>query len=109
MNLIGNAIDALAERPDGRLTIAVNASGDTVTVAVEDNGPGISEADLPKIFDPFFTTKGVGKGLGLGLSISYNIIRDFGGTILAETRVEGGARFTVTLRQAPEAAVEEVE
>ena len=66
-----------------------------MTVTVEDNGPGIAEADLPKIFDPFFTTKEVGKGLGLGLSISYNIIHDFGGSIRAENRSpgnDGGAR-----------------
>ena len=80
-----------------------------MTVTVEDNGPGIAEADLPKIFDPFFTTKEVGKGLGLGLSISYNIIHDFGGSIRAENRSPGndggGARFVVTLRRAEAEAV----
>jgi two-component system C4-dicarboxylate transport sensor histidine kinase DctB len=109
MNLIGNAIDALAGRPDGLLAITVAASAETVTVTVEDNGPGIAEADLPKIFDPFFTTKEVGKGLGLGLSISYNIIHDFGGSIRAENRSPGndggGARFVVTLRRAEAEAV----
>jgi two-component system C4-dicarboxylate transport sensor histidine kinase DctB len=109
MNLIGNAIDVLAGRPDGLLAITVAASAETVTVTVEDNGPGIAEADLPKIFDPFFTTKEVGKGLGLGLSISYNIIHDFGGSIRAENRSPGndggGARFVVTLRRAEAEAV----
>ena len=89
--------------------VTVAVSGETVTVAVEDNGPGIAEADLPKIFDPFFTTKDVGKGLGLGLSISYNIIRDFGGSITAENRPEGGARFIVTLCRTNAAAVEAAE
>jgi len=117
MNLIGNAIDALAGRPDGMLAVTVitsgATSGGTVTVTVEDNGPGIAEADLPKIFDPFFTTKEVGKGLGLGLSISYNIIHDFGGSIRAENRSPGndgrGARFIVTLRRAEAEAVEAAE
>jgi len=109
MNLIGNAIDAVAGRPDAVLSITVTASGATVTVMVEDNGPGIAEADLAKIFDPFFTTKEVGKGLGLGLSISYNIIHDFGGSIQAENRSEGGARFAVTLLRAEAEAVEAAE
>jgi two-component system C4-dicarboxylate transport sensor histidine kinase DctB len=43
---------------------------------------------------PFFTTKGVGKGLGLGLSISYNIIKDFGGDLAVMNQLEGGAVFT---------------
>ena len=109
MNLIGNAIDAMCGRPDPMVFVTVAVLGDAVTVVVEDNGPGIDEADLPKIFDPFFTTKDVGKGLGLGLSISYNIIRDFGGSITAENRREGGARFSVTLRRADGKAVEAAE
>jgi two-component system C4-dicarboxylate transport sensor histidine kinase DctB len=76
---------------------------------VEDNGTGIAEADLPKIFDPFFTTKEVGKGLGLGLSISYNIIRDFGGSITAANRPEGGAQFVVTLCRTTAKSVEAAE
>ncbi|MHA1528183.1 MAG: ATP-binding protein [Alphaproteobacteria bacterium] len=113
MNLIGNAIDALAGLPDAKLAVAITTSGSTVTVTVEDNGPGIAEADLARIFDPFFTTKEVGKGLGLGLSISYNIIHDFGGSIRAENRDRGkdggGARFVVTLRRAEDQAVEAAE
>jgi two-component system C4-dicarboxylate transport sensor histidine kinase DctB len=109
MNLIGNAIDALSGRPGPLISILIAVSGDTVTIAVEDNGPGIAEANLPKIFDPFFTTKEVGKGLGLGLSISYNIIRDFGGSIVAANRPEGGARFVVTLGRANAKAVEAAE
>jgi two-component system C4-dicarboxylate transport sensor histidine kinase DctB len=104
MNLIGNAIDALAGRPDPRLRIGAAVGAESVTVTVEDNGPGIAAADLPRVFDPFFTTKEVGKGLGLGLSISYNIVRDFGGTLAAENLAGGGVRFTVTLRRAARAA-----
>ena len=50
-------------------------------LTVRDHGPGVPAAIAERIFDPFFTTKGVGKGLGLGLSISYNIIKDFGGSL----------------------------
>jgi two-component system C4-dicarboxylate transport sensor histidine kinase DctB len=68
---------------------------------VRDRGPGLSEAALSQAFDPFFTTKDPGKGMGLGLSISYNIIRDFDGTLSATNHAEGGAVFTVTLHKAP--------
>jgi two-component system C4-dicarboxylate transport sensor histidine kinase DctB len=64
---------------------------------VRDTGPGLSEAALGQAFDPFFTTKAPGKGLGLGLSISYNIVRDFNGRLLAANHPDGGAIFTVEL------------
>ena len=53
-----------------------------------------------KIFDPFFTTKTPGRGLGLGLSISYNIIRDFGGRLLAQNHEKNGAVFSLELQAA---------
>ena len=61
---------------------------DTMSFAsrVIDNGAGIPKEHLDQIFDPFFTTKAIGKGLGLGLSISYGIVRDFGGEIRARNR-----------------------
>jgi two-component system C4-dicarboxylate transport sensor histidine kinase DctB len=64
---------------------------------VRDHGPGVQPAIAERIFDPFFTTKGVGKGLGLGLSISYNIIKDFGGNLTVSNHPEGGAIFRVEL------------
>ncbi|WP_343116977.1 ATP-binding protein [Ostreiculturibacter nitratireducens] len=100
MNLIGNALDATPPDRDPVISIRATCRGADVGVVVEDNGTGIAEDALPRIFDPFFTTKEVGKGIGLGLSISYNIIKDFGGTIRAENREEGGARFTLRLRAA---------
>jgi len=67
----------------------------TAKLIVDDNGTGLGADAMKQMFDPFFTEKETGKGLGLGLSISYNIVRDFGGTISAENRPEGGARFIV--------------
>jgi two-component system C4-dicarboxylate transport sensor histidine kinase DctB len=67
------------------------------TLQVGDNGPGISDEALPHLFDPFFTTKDVGQGLGLGLSISYGIVRNFGGSIRAGNSADGGAVFRVEL------------
>lgn len=100
VNLVNNAIDALAGIPDPRVEIDARREGDRIVVTVADNGPGISPEELPKVFDPFFTTKGIGEGIGIGLSIVDNIIRDFGGTIVAGNRPEGGACFTVSLRAA---------
>jgi two-component system C4-dicarboxylate transport sensor histidine kinase DctB len=57
----------------------------------------VPKAIAERIFDPFFSTKGVGKGLGLGLSISYNIIKDFGGSLGVMNHAEGGALFTIEL------------
>jgi two-component system sensor histidine kinase PhcS len=52
---------------------------------VRDNGPGISPENLSRVFEPFFTTREVGQGLGLGLSISYSVIEQHGGTLIAES------------------------
>ncbi len=100
MNLVTNALDAVREQDRPQLSIAVQAGPQETRLVVEDNGQGISGESLEQIFDPFFTTKEVGQGLGLGLSISFNIVKDFGGTLRAENRQEGGARFTVTLQTA---------
>jgi len=100
LNLIKNALDAMDGSADRRLRIAVETAGDKAILSVHDSGPGIDTAALPQIFDPFFTTKQVGRGLGLGLSISYNIVKDFGGSIRAENHPDGGAVFTVELRRA---------
>ena len=61
---------------------------------VDDEGPGIPPENLGRIFDPFFTT---GEGSGLGLSVSYGIAQAHGGSLAAENRPGGGARFTLRL------------
>ncbi|MCC5992367.1 MAG: sensor histidine kinase [Rhodobacteraceae bacterium] len=100
VNLITNAIDAVEGRPDTSLTLHAMQRGDSVIVVLRDHGPGVPEQVLARIFDPFFSTKEVGKGLGLGLSISYNIMRDFGGSLSFRNHPDGGAEFTLTLRAA---------
>ena len=70
-------------------------------VSIRDTGSGIDAANLDKLFDPFFSTKDVGQGLGLGLSLSYGIIRDFGGTIRVESNTDGGAAFIVQVPALP--------
>jgi two-component system C4-dicarboxylate transport sensor histidine kinase DctB len=97
LNLVGNALDAIAGQDEPWIRIRVRAVDDIVAIAVADNGHGISAEEIDRIFDPFFTTKPLGKGLGLGLSISYGIVQDFGGQIHAVNRPEGGAELTVEL------------
>src|SRR5690606_13816536 len=73
-HVLTNAIDALAGQ--GQVTIRTRTGEDTLIVEIEDDGPGIPEALVPRVFDPFFTTKLPGQGAGLGLSTSYNIVVD---------------------------------
>ena len=100
VNLISNAIDAMAESPRRQLRISVETHASEVTIAISDTGPGIKATDINRVFDPIFTTKEVGKGTGLGLSITYGIVNQFGGRIDATNNEEGGATFTVTLQRA---------
>lgn len=106
VNIITNAADAVEGRADRRIELAARRKGSKVTISIRDHGPGVPAAIAERIFDPFFSTKGVGKGLGLGLSISYNIIKDFGGSLGILNHPEGGALFTIEL-DAARAAVRE--
>lgn len=105
VNLLLNARDAMDHNPPDRprhLTISAshNPSTGTVTLSIQDSGPGIKPDLLDRVFEPFFTTKDVGKGTGLGLSICHGIMRSFGGDILAFNAPEGGAVLSAVFRQA---------
>jgi signal transduction histidine kinase len=105
MNLLTNALQALAGRDGARITIETRRQDDGVVVEIGDNGPGIPAEVLPRIFDPFFTTKEVGEGTGLGLSIVHGLVERHGGSIDVRTEVGSGTTFVVTLpRQAVEPA-----
>lgn len=97
MNIIGNAADACADKPGSRLVIDARRQGNAIEISLSDNGPGIPAAIVPRIFDPFFTTKDIGSGMGLGLSISYNIVKDFGGDLKVDNSPLGGAEFIIVL------------
>lgn len=99
VNLINNALDAMDGLDKPVVRIYVEETADRVIIKVRDHGKGLSNEIIDHVFDPFFTTKGVNEGVGLGLSISYNIIRDFGGTLGAENHAQGGAVFTVSLNR----------
>ncbi|HKF40634.1 MAG TPA: HAMP domain-containing sensor histidine kinase, partial [Candidatus Acidoferrum sp.] len=94
-NIVSNAIDAMAERGGGKLTIRSQRDRGNVIVLFSDTGPGIREPH--RVFDPFYTTKPVGKGTGLGLSICYGIVEEHGGKIICYNGQTGGAVFRVEL------------
>ena len=111
MNIIGNAADALSARDhdgaapgEGRIDITTTASDGVYAIAIGDNGPGVPEGLRERIFEPFFTTKPVGSGTGLGLAIAYSVVQAHGGTIAVDDVPSGGARFTVSVPIAREAA-----
>ncbi|PWK66958.1 sensor histidine kinase [Aminobacter sp. AP02] len=106
VNIVTNAADAVDGLADRSIELSARRKGSKVTISIRDHGPGVPAAIAERIFDPFFSTKGVGKGLGLGLSISYNIVKDFGGSLCILNHQEGGALFTIEL-DAARAAVRE--
>jgi signal transduction histidine kinase len=99
LNLLVNAGDALeAARVAGaEVRVTGRQEGARVVVLVEDNGPGFAPEVLPRLFEAFFTTKGPEHGTGLGLALSREMVEQFGGTLTAENRPEGGARLRLEL------------
>ena len=100
VNLLRNALDAVAELPVRRVTVAVLHQETGVEIAIRDTGPGIADEVFPQLFEPFFTTKSAGQGLGLGLAISRMIITELGGRLDAGNPDGGGAEFTIVLEDA---------
>ncbi len=103
INLMSNARDAIEQtsRKDGKINFHLRTEKEKVTLSVQDNGCGMSEATIKKMFDPFFTTKSVGKGTGLGLSISYGILKQFQAGIDVKSTPNVGTTFTLTFNPQP--------
>ncbi|HTV23885.1 MAG TPA: ATP-binding protein [Polyangiaceae bacterium] len=99
VNLLVNAVHAVAKLPLDQAIIGVRVATDGAGVALEvaDSGPGVPEPDRERIFDPFFTTK-PGVGTGLGLAISRKIALDLGGSLdVGRDARLGGAAFRLSL------------
>jgi two-component system sensor kinase FixL len=96
LNLIRNAIEAMAESPVRQLLIySATEAGGFVRVTVADSGPGLSAEVAERLFEPFISTKDT--GMGLGLSISSTIVAAHGGRIWAEPSKLGGIAFHFTI------------
>jgi hypothetical protein len=102
LNLFLNARDAMPS--GGWLSVTTRLESDRVVAEIADTGSGIPSEQIARIYDPFFTTKAIGRGTGLGLSITYGIVREHDGTILCDSAVGQGTRFTMALPLAPAAA-----
>jgi two-component system, NtrC family, C4-dicarboxylate transport sensor histidine kinase DctB len=103
VNLLGNAIDAMAQSPLRRLQVDAGMSATVpgcCTIRVSDTGPGIRSDVLPRLFEPFVTSKPAGAGLGLGLMISAHIVRELGGSLRGSNLDGSGACFIIELKLA---------
>jgi two-component system sensor histidine kinase KdpD len=91
-NLVENAV---RHSPPGTIvTVSARSTGVELQVCVEDSGPGIPSADLPRIFEPFHRVRGAARrGTGLGLAVARGLVEAHRGRIWAEARDEGGTRF----------------
>lgn len=99
VNLMRNAIEAMADSAEKKLHIGVTSVDDErLEISVSDSGTGIDQELGERIFDPFASTKG--DGMGLGLSICRTIIESHGGTIRVEPNPGGGTIFRITLEKA---------
>ncbi len=96
LNLLANAADACRDS-GGTITVSTKLEGDRVAVVFQDSGIGMSPEEIELIFRPFYTTKPAVKGTGLGLSVSYGIVNNHGGEIVAQSRPGEGSTFTVLL------------
>jgi two-component system, LuxR family, sensor kinase FixL len=105
VNLIRNAVEAMAREPRRELRVGSRASEDGMIEAyVSDTGPGLAPELIDRLFEPFVTGKA--DGMGIGLSVSRSIVEAHGGTIRAASEPEGGATFRFTLPRAPAEVVQ---
>jgi two-component system NtrC family sensor kinase len=101
-NLVGNALDSIAENPQGTVTVSTEPVGtgpERVRLVVADTGTGMTRHELDHAFDDFYTTKA--GGTGLGLSIVRRFILDLHGSLRVETEPGMGTRVIVELPSAP--------
>ena len=94
-NLLGNAVEALGSA-GGRIGLEARRDGGRVVVSVEDDGPGVPPALLPRLFDPYFSAKS--GGTGLGLAIVKKIVEEHGGNVTVKSGPRG-ATFELRLPQ----------
>jgi len=97
VSVLVGARAASSDELDRGCRVADSMSPLVVTVAVQDTGCGMPEADVQKAFEPFFTTKAIGTGTGLGLFLSRETVLAHGGSLLLESETGRGTTVTVTL------------
>jgi PAS domain S-box-containing protein len=97
INLITNALHAVAKNNGGNVWLITQLEGGKVVVTIKDDGPGIDDSVRDRLFEPFVSTKAVGQGTGLGLSICYGIVKRYDGEIRVYSEPGQGTSFKVIL------------
>lgn len=95
LNLLRNAVDAVAEEANAEIEVALQVSRGHITITTSDNGPGLSEATASRIFEPFVSTKAF--GTGLGLAISEQLAKSLGATLDVRNRQPRGVEVALML------------
>lgn len=97
INLIVNAMDAMADKQDRRIKINTHLRGRQIEVTVSDTGIGIPPDRIDRIFEPFYTTKAAGHGTGLGLAVCQRILKEHNGFMRVNSRVGMGTEFIISI------------
>ncbi len=95
LNIIINALEAVENRPDGKLIVETKGEKDKCSIIISDNGIGMDKDALSRLFEPYFTSKP--NGNGLGLTNTQNIILNHKGDIMVESKKGAGTTFIITL------------
>lgn len=98
-NLVQNAAEALAPQGGGNIWVSARAAddGNSVSIEVRDDGPGMDPLTLARCTEPFFTSKPRGRGTGLGLSLVRTALERHGGRLVIESHPDQGSSFTMVL------------
>jgi len=107
VNLLVNAIHALGASGGWIRVITRNWDDKGVAISIEDNGVGMDDMAMSRVFNPFYSTREQGEGTGLGLSVSYGLVRRYGGNISVQSLPGEGACFTIWLLTEPELVEDE--
>lgn len=98
LNLVLNAVEAMAEREAGDVAVRVELAGDLVRLTVHDDGPGIPEAVRPRLFEPYVSTKRYRPLVaGLGLAVSRMLAESMGGTVRVSSTGPAGTVVEATI------------
>lgn len=107
VNLLVNAVHALGAGGGWIRVITRNWDDKGVAISIEDNGVGMDDMAMSRVFNPFYSTREQGEGTGLGLSVSYGLVRRYGGNISVQSLPGEGACFTIWLLTEPELVEDE--
>jgi PAS domain S-box-containing protein len=102
LNILRNAVQAVEDRPDGKIELVARVEAGSVEIVIRDNGAGIPSDVMPRVTQPFFSTKPAGTGLGLW--ISQTIVAQHNGELEVSSRPGEGTTVTLRLPHDPPTA-----